>query len=42
MVQKIFCSVSTKVNCYFYDDMVKIRLILINNVNTFTIPQDLL
>ena len=36
MIQKSSCSVSTKVNKYFYG-MVKIHVIIIQNVNIFTI-----
>ena len=35
MFQKRSCSLSTKANWNFYD-MVKIQLIMINNVNIFT------
>ena len=35
MIQKGSCSLSTKVNQYFYD-MVKIAFIMIENVKIFT------
>ena len=41
MTQKRSCSLSPKVNWNFYD-MIKIRLIMIRNVNIFTIYESLL
>ena len=40
MIQKRSCSLSTKVNQPFHD-MVKIRVIIIENVNIFTIYETL-
>ena len=40
MIQKRSCSLSTKVNWNFYA-MIKIRIIMINNANIFTIYESL-
>ena len=40
MNQKISCSLNTTVNWNFYD-MIKIRLIMVNNVNIFTMYKSL-
>ena len=41
MIQKRSCSLGTKVNQHF-NDMIKIRLIMINNLNIFTICESLI
>ena len=41
MIKKRSCSLSTKINWHF-SDMVKIRFIMTNNVNIFTLYESLL